>query len=406
VPPENDLPAEGGQDQDTPPEPTGIAAAIAKARETLADKGTLGGDDDPPADPPDDEPEDEDQPEDEEDDDELPDEDDDGEDEEEEEPEESEGDDGEDEESEEEEGDEDEEEEPKRFTASLPGRHPGDPDVEIEVDDQATAERINQLRNEGMRREQFDAGMAEITAAQEELAQIEEAFTIDPAGFVLDNLDEENAPNVALALLTEPKIWEALQSTVDALLSDPKELRTLQAEAKAARLETKQRLRDASERRKVQEANAREITGAIDVMIPEAMSQAQRSALVKDLTRDIKEHIERNNLQSLDVKDLPTIVSDRLQLNGIDPLEARKSIKNGKRSPAKPTTKKRSRQKPKSGKQLVKASAKRKKAAASPGPGKKAAPTDPKKLPAGQSIQDRIKAVRKAGGLGTFLGNR
>lgn len=417
MPQPNDPAASGAQDPGEQPAeekkaPTGIAAALAKARETLAAKGSMvpeeppaadGGEEEPPEGEEAAEGEEEEEPE--------------GEGEEapegeegEEVPEGEEAPEGEGEEEPEGAEGEGEEEEPddkkKKFVAVLPGRHPGQPDVEIEVEDEALAERINQLRNGGMRREHYDTAMAEIQAAQEELAVIEEEFTVDPAGFVLQNLEQDSVSAVALALLTEPKVWAELKPTLEKLFDDPKELRTLQAEAKAARLETKQRLKEAAVARKAQTDNARQVTKAIDLMVPEELQDSRRQALVKDLTRDVREHIERNKLQKLDPKDLPTIVADRLQMNGIDPLDARKAIKDGKRSQGKATTTKKGPQpKPKSGKELVRASAKRKAVAAAPGPGKKPAPTPPKKLPAGQTIQERIAAIRK-GGLGNFLGDR
>lgn len=400
-------PGEGGVATETAEEPqlTGLQAALARARENLATKGTLlptdDGEETPteePAGEAEEEEEVEAEAEEEAEDDET---------EEETEAEAEEEADEEEQEVEAEEPEEEEETDPKKFTASLPGRHPGDPDVEIEVEDQALAERINQLRNNGMRREQFETAMVEIQAAQDELAGIEEEFTIDPAGFVLNNLEGDTIPTVALALLTEPKVWDSLKSTLEKLFDDPKELRTLQAEAKAARLETKDKLKEAATARKQQTENARQITNAIDLMVPETLVDSRRQALIKDLTRDIREHIERNKLQKLDAKDLPTIVADRLQLNGIDPLDARKAIKQGKRSQGKPSTaKKTPPKKPKSGKELHRASVKRKQVAAAPGPGKKAAPTEPKKLPAGQTIQERVAAVKKAGGIGVFLGDR
>jgi len=132
------------------------------------------------------------------------------------------------------------------------------------------------------------------------------------------------------------------------------------------------------------------------------VSDAKREQLIVDLTRDTTDHISRNKLEKLDVKDLVPILASRLETNGIDPLEARKAIQNGSRSRGKLSTKKRPKKKPKTGQELAKASAKRKRVAAAPGPGRKAAPTQPTKLPAGMTIKESIELARKKG-LAAFL---
>lgn len=299
---------------------------------------------------------------------------------------------------------EDEEKEEKRHTVKLPPREAGGEDVEIEVDDEETAARLNQMRNGYMNGEQIREQQILLQTSQNELANISESFEVDPAGFVMQYTDAKELPQVALSLLVEPGVWEALEKVVDKLIGDPKELRTLQAEAKAARLETSVALTKTRDARKQQSENGRQLKDAIDLIVPDTMEAGIRNQLIQDLTRDVVEHIDRNKLQNLEVKDLPTIVAQRLETNGIDPLDARTAIKDGTRSRGKPSTKKGPRKKPKSGKELVKASAKRRKVAAAPGPGKKTAPTQPTKLPAGQSIQERLALVRKEGGLGKFLG--
>jgi hypothetical protein len=299
---------------------------------------------------------------------------------------------------------EEEEEEKKRHTVKLPPREVGGDEVEIEVDDEETAARLNQMRNGYMNGEEIREQQILLQTSQNELANISESFEVDPAGFVMQYTDAKELPQVALSLLVEPGVWETLEKVVDKLIGDPKELRTLQAEAKAARLETSVALTKTREARAQQSENGRQLKDAIDLIVPDTIEAAARTQLIQDLTRDVVEHIDRNKLQTLEVKDLPTIVAQRLETNGIDPLDARKSIKDGTRSRGKPSTKKGARKKPKSGKELVKASAKRRKVAAAPGPGRKTAPTQPTKLPAGQSIKERLALVRKEGGLGKFLG--
>lgn len=417
--PPDDPPVEDGQDpppDDDTPKPVDIQAALAAARERLGRSEPLVPEPDPDPDPdpddpdpddpdPDDDPDDPDDPDADDPDADDPDPDDpddpDADDPDADDPDDPDADDPDDPDADDPDADDDDQE---RFVAVLPGRGPDDDDIEIEVSDQATADRINHMRNGFMRGEQIRASIAELQGAQEELAVIEDQFAFDPAGFVLDNVDAKQMAQVTLGLLVQEGVWDALQKTINKLVDDPGELRTLRAEAKAARLETKDELKKLADTRKTQNANAAELRDAIDLIIPDTMDDAKRARLVADVSRDLVEHINSQNLKKLDPKSIVTIVADRLELHGIDPLDARKALKSGKPNRGGVSTKKKPKTKPKSGKQLRKASARRKKVAAAPGPGRKAAPTPPKKLQAGQTIKERIASIRKAGGLGKFLG--
>ena len=304
----------------------------------------------------------------------------------------------------EEEKEEEEEEEKKPITVSVPGRHPNSEDIELEVEDEEIAERLAHLKSGFLRGEEVRERELAMTASEDAMAALSEEFAVDPAGFVMQYTEnKEELGNVALALLTVPEVWDAISGQVDKLFSDTGELRTLRAEIKANRLEAKDRLQKRAVLRKENAASGKKLGEAIDLMVPESIDGTKREQLITDLTRDTTDHITRNKLEKLDVKDLVTILAGRLETNGIDPLEARKAIQDGSRSRGKITTKKkRPEKKPKTGKELATASAKRKKVAAAPGPGKRAAPTQPTKLPAGMTIKESIELARKKG-LAAFL---
>ena len=294
-------------------------------------------------------------------------------------------------------------EEAKSITVSVPGRHPNSEDIELEVEDEEVAERLAHLKSGFMRGEEVREREVAMGASEDAMAALSEEFAVDPAGFVMQYTeDKEELAQVALALLTEPGVWESINAQVDKLFSDTGELRTLRAEIKANRLEAKDRLQKRAVLRKENAESGRKLGEAIDLMVPEGIDGTKREQLITDLTRDTTDHISRNKLEKLDVKDLVPILAGRLETNGIDPLEARKAVQSGSRSQGKITTKKRPEKKPKTGKELARASAKRKSVAAAPGAGKKAAPTQPTKLPAGMTIKESIDLARKKG-LAAFL---
>jgi hypothetical protein len=302
----------------------------------------------------------------------------------------------------EEESEEEEAEEGETITVSVPGRHPNSEDIELEVEDKEVAERIAHLKSGFLRGEEVRERELAVGASVTAMEELSESFAVDPTGFIMEYTDKEELAQVALGLLVLPEVWDAISGQVDKLFSDTGELRTLRAEIKASRLEAKDRLTARSARRKSNSESGKKLGTAIDLMIPDSIDGTRREQLVRDLTRDTTDHITRNKLDSLDVKDLVPILAARLETNGIDPLDARKAIQDGSRSRGKITTKKRPEKKPKSGKELARASAKRKSVAAAPGAGKKAAPTQPTKLPAGMTIKESIDLARKKG-LAAFL---
>lgn len=378
--------------------PPNIADALARARETFDTKGSMMAD----AEEGDDEEEDdaekgEDGEEDEE---EEEGEEEGGDDEEGAEDEEGEGSDEDDDDDEVEDEEEEEEgEEAKPITVLVPGRQPDDEDIEIEVEDQELAERIAHLKSGFVRGEEVREREKAMNASEDSMAELSESFEVDPAGFVMEYTEtKEELAQVALALLTVPEVWEKISAQVDRLFTSEGELRTLQAEIKAQRLESKEKLQTRATQRKENAENGRKLAEAIDLMVPESVTESKREQLIMDLTRDTTDHISRNKLEKLDVKDLVPILASRLETNGIDPLDARKAIQNGSRSRGKISTRKKGpKKKPKTGQELAKASAKRKKVAAAPGRGRKAAPTQPTKLPAGMTIKESIDLARKKG---------
>jgi len=385
--------------------PPTIEEALAKAREVLADKGTMMAmaDDAEEEDDAGSEGEQEAEGEEEEEQEGEQAEDEGGEEREAEEDAEDAGSDADDEVEGEEEAEEEEAEEGEPITVSVPGRHPNSEDIELVVEDKEVAERIAHLKSGFVRGEEVRERELAVGASVTAMEELSESFAVDPAGFVVEyTSDNDELSQVALALLTIPEVWEKVNAQVDKLFSDTGELRTLRAEIKASRLEAKDRLTARSARRKSNAESGAKLGNAIDLMIPESIEGTRREQLVADLTRDTTDHITRNKLEKLDVKDLVPILAARLETNGIDPLDARKAIQDGSRSRGKITTKKRPEKKPKSGKELARASAKRKSVAAAPGAGKKAAPTQPTKLPAGMTIKESIDLARKKG-LAAFL---
>ncbi len=82
----------------------------------------------------------------------------------------------------------------KSHTVKLPSREADGEDFEIEVDDEETAERLNQMRNGFMRGEEHREKETNLQVRENELAGISESFEVDPAGFLMEYVDTKDLP--------------------------------------------------------------------------------------------------------------------------------------------------------------------------------------------------------------------
>ncbi len=302
------------------------------------------------------------------------------------------------------------EETPGPIVVQLPGRRPGEV-FEIEVDSQEAAERLNQLRNGYMNGQQVREARAEIERAQHELEDVISLMETDPVGFIVQHLPEETQDKIAFFLLTNPAVWERVRDRV-AQLEDPDGFRIAQAEARAERLEMRERFRQIKAAREEARQNARELIGAIEKMIPEIIDGERREQLIRDARQDLREYVARHNVDRIEISDLPLILQARLRLNGIDPIAAARALHE-------PTNRQRAGTTPRPGptgpangqpptaqrtaEQLIKAAAKKRAVAAVAPAGAGAPIANRAPLPRGHTLKERLALARERG-LSALLG--
>lgn len=298
------------------------------------------------------------------------------------------------------EGDEDVDPE---LVVAIPARREGDDDIEITVDDKNVAERLRQLKNAAMRGEQIREAQARIERDQAEIEDMENYIQTDPAGFIINNVPVDVVEVVALSLITEPEIWERVQPRLEQL-SDPSELRLMQAELKTQRLEAEKVLQKRAEGRRHSKQQAKIILDGIEKMVPltDGITESRRETIIGSVQRAVAAAVREKRLTSIDVGDLPLLASAALRQHGIDPMAAAAALQAGGEESEPGKKKPLAKKKQKTAKQLKTASEQRKKAAAS-SPAGTGAPAAAPKLPAGQTIEERI-ALAKEKGLGTLLG--
>lgn len=83
---------------------------------------------------------------------------------------------------------------------ALPPRNEGEPEVEIEVSDPAVAERLRELRNNGLRRVKYDQAMAEIEQQRSEFNEFISVLREAPEA-IIDRMPAENRARVLRYLL-------------------------------------------------------------------------------------------------------------------------------------------------------------------------------------------------------------
>ena len=172
----------------------------------------------------------------------------------------------------------------------LPGRQPTDPDFEVRVtpelrqaleaqgiDPQKFLERANQLRNEGMRRRQFEEAMMEIEADRRELAWIEQEIRERPAEFITERISPQLLPDVAravLARLSDDQFQDIL-TTVVGWETDPAARRLAATEARERSIARREQLQSESAIARQRQAYIRDIANQIMALVPDDMPDDQ-----------------------------------------------------------------------------------------------------------------------------------
>lgn len=290
-------------------------------------------------------------------------------------------------------------EEGESLVVTLNGRNPGET-VDIEVEDKATADLLRQNANEGLRREELNKELARVQADREEIEEIDTLLTTDPAGFILERVTPDLQIQVVKALLLDDKVFEAVRGDLDGYETD--EAREL------ARLRSKDERRETSAKAKQQLDADRVGRKAVTTMqekivslIPAGVADAE-SRKLQMLGLNIAEaacnRLKRINLSE---DELVAALEDGGLLkaiaaeNGGEPPPRKKGRGAGTVDPDKA-------QERIAG--LKKAKRRRKSVAAS-SPAGVGSPPATIELPKNQSVNDRIKHVRKHG-LGSIMGGK
>ena len=212
---------------------------------------------------------------------------------------------------------------PTEVVVSLPGRKPGDPPLEIVVDDPAVANRLEQIVNDGMRRDEFNRQMEAVNKRAADVDAFDDAFRIDPIGVVLQRTAPEHLVNMAKALLTDEAVLTALAEDplfASAIEWDEDKLALASARIQTLRYELKEQVAQLRDARKTHAQFAEQVVGAIERIVPKTWSESQADQFVEDALADVRNYLGRSGQRAFDLSDLPLVLQRRLRASGLDPM--------------------------------------------------------------------------------------
>lgn len=289
------------------------------------------------------------------------------------------------------------------IVVALPGRRPGDPDMEIEVSDPQVAERIQNALRSYERKADSTARYQAAERLRQEADEFLTMVQINPTQVVADRLSPERQAYLALQLLTSDQLWPALEPHVAGLLNDDsgQTRRLIVAELRAEGLRLQQQAAQQIEGQRAADRNAGQVRRAIEAIVPPSLTGGQRDAWAQDALAAVAQYVEQHNLQSLHPMDLPMVLAGRLRAWNTDPQAAaahlhatmtgRRNAPSGEPAPSRPAAP--------TGPQLVRAAAMRREAAAAAPAGGHAPPAQAPQMPATAKVEDAINFRRAQLGL-------
>lgn len=215
-------------------------------------------------------------------------------------------------------GDEGGEDEP--LVVSVPGREPDDPDVELPLDAEAleelgisaqeARERVQQLRNGYMRREELHRHMEQVQTDRAELEFIEQQLAEAPEDFILGHVSPDIQQRVVERVLAtmDDDQFRSLVEKVAGWERDPVSRRDEAVRLREERLERREQLRRDYQRKAASTERAVEIGQRIDQIVPESWPDDKRRRFFRFSVAALEDHIRQNQIEDLDPADVPQVL--------------------------------------------------------------------------------------------------
>jgi hypothetical protein len=281
---------------------------------------------------------------------------------------------------------------------------------DVIIEDPELAQEIRQNMNDGMRRREFLEAKASIEAREAQLKQIDAMLEHNPEAVVYQSLNDDQKIRLTQLLVAEH--WDAIVPIINAFAENPSERITTTTEAQARMRQQNTQLQSFT----AAQESAANVRKAVAALIPETAEQDIAEQFWSDASNDVQRAIARG--EKVDPASVATILAPRLKLYGFATAGSAPAAAAMPRitlaSPA-PSSSPAAQPANDAAKQLADAKAAQKRirlrqqqrtnAAAVPPAGAGAAPVRMPAVPAGSTIQEASKQLRKMGGGWAQIGN-
>lgn len=316
------------------------------------------------------------------------------------------------------EGDLEEDEDFEELLVEIPGREEGET-FELAAADKETAERLRQLSNGHMRRAEFNRQMEALEREKEQFQEVADDFLADPARFLVqEKIDPDIRKEVVLRLLAHEDVYDEVSSTLRQWEMNPDRKRADIAEIERDSYE--RRFEKTSEQKvtRTARAAARQAREHVETLLQEAgvtEGKAATSLLRKGMS-EIGRAMMNSGRYDITVDDARHVLEQTgtLDLMGLpargsgESSSSRNGTSEESRSPrrvrAVDPDSEEAEQARRTGEELKKKAESRRAAAATP-QGAGASAATQVEPPEGQSVEERIKWARDKG-LGAILSGR
>lgn len=166
-----------------------------------------------------------------------------------------------------------------------------------------------------------------VEQAQRQLAQMEdmrEYGEVDPVGFVTDMLggNVEAGEHLALFLVSQPTLFERIKPTLLKLVQNPAELTNVSNAVAAQRGTFEKKANQAVAEGRAIRQNVTDVQATVMALLPPDMPDATRRVAFRDMLRDLRDIAVSQDLLTLPVHQIPSLLTERMAALGINPEEA------------------------------------------------------------------------------------
>ena len=199
---------------------------------------------------------------------------------------------------------------PEPIRIALPSTRDGEAEVMVELhpDETDAAERIRMLRNNGLRRKDFDKKMQAAEQMKQQAVEILTTAQQAPEQLI-DRLSPEQQARVAQYYLA--KHFDALRPTIAQWWEDPTAVRSAQLDFRESTGQAAQAIRARVEG----EARAAQILRHVESLIPETASPEDAQDFLRDAEHDLAQHAVARNGQLM-IEEVPTLLAKRIARYG------------------------------------------------------------------------------------------